>query len=99
MPIDLIIPFGILFIIVFYLMYSRATFEKKIVDLYEEKYENWKKNSSTSETVESKELMGLIFKTGYKVDIELLDEKFKDRVLRGKFDLKVLEVNKNSDEK
>ena len=40
MPIDLIIPFGILFIIVFYLMYSRATFEKKIVDLYEEKYEN-----------------------------------------------------------
>ena len=46
MSLDLLIPFGILLIMVVYLIYSRNNFEKDIVKLYEEKLEEWKKHST-----------------------------------------------------
>lgn len=91
MPIDLMIPFGILFAIVIGLIYSRQKFEKEILDDYEDKYENWKKNTATVESEEKKEckeLVGLIFKTGYNVEVELFDNTLKDRISRGKFNIK-----------
>lgn len=92
MPISLMIPFGILFAIVAYLIYSRQRFEKEVVEVYEDKYENWKKHAPTlSENevkVECKELVGLVFKTGYNIDIELLNENVRDRLSRGKFNIK-----------
>lgn len=45
MSLDLLIPFGILLILVIYLIYTRTKFEKNIVTLYEDKFDNWKKNS------------------------------------------------------
>ena len=75
MSIDLLIPFGILLILVVYLIFTRNNFEKDITKLYEEKFEEWKKHSTIEEEKTShKELVGLVYKTDYKVSIELLDE-------------------------
>jgi len=90
-PLDLMVPFGVLFALVIYFMFTRQKFEKNIVDIYEEKFEEWKKHNPSDESIEKKEckeLVGLVFKTGYTVDIELFDEKAKDRISRGKFNIK-----------
>ena len=91
MPIDLMIPFGILFAIVIYLIYSRQKFEKSMLETYEEKYEQWKENTPTVEAEEKKEckeLVGLVYKTGYNIDIELFNTDLNERISRGKFKIK-----------
>ncbi len=88
MGLDLLIPFGILLIMVVYLIYSRNNFEKDITKLYEEKFEEWKKHSTCEkEKISQKELVGLVFKTDYKVNIELLDESVESILSRGKFEI------------
>ena len=39
MGLDLLIPFGILLVLVIYLIYTRSKFEKDVVQLYEKKFE------------------------------------------------------------
>ena len=91
MPLDLLIPFGILLILVVYLIYSRTKFEKSIVKLYEEKFEDWKKHTPIStETVVHKDLVGLVFKEDYKLTVELFDKSVEDRLKRTKFDTKFI---------
>jgi hypothetical protein len=86
---DMLIPFGILLALVIYLIYTRNSFEKNITKLYEEKFEEWKKHTSILDEKEpGKELMGLVFKKGYKVEIELLNEDVKSNLERGKFEIK-----------
>jgi hypothetical protein len=46
---DLLIPFGILLVLVIYLIYSRTKFEKNVVDVYEKKFEEWKHHESSNE--------------------------------------------------
>ena len=88
MTLDLLIPFGILLILVIYLIFTRNNFEKDIVSLYEEKFEEWKKHSTQEkEKTSQKELVGLVFKTDYKVNIELLDESVESILSRGKFEI------------
>ena len=88
MTLDLLIPFGILLILVVYLIFTRNNFEKDIVSLYEEKFEEWKKHSiKKKEKTSQKELVGLVFKTDYKVNIELLDESVESILSRGKFEI------------
>ncbi len=88
MALDLLIPFGILLILVIYLMYSRNNFEKDITKLYEEKFEEWKKHSTIEkEKTSHKELVGLVFKTDYKINIELLDKNIESQLKRGKFEV------------
>ena len=88
MSLDLLIPFGILLIMVIYLIYSRNSFEKDISSLYEEKFDEWKKHSTIEEEKTShKELVGLVYKTDYKVSIELLDENVQSALTRGKFEV------------
>ena len=63
-------------------------FEKNIVSLYEEKFEEWKNHSiKEKEKTSQKELVGLVFKTDYKVNIELLDESVESILSRGKFEI------------
>ena len=94
MALDLLIPFGILLILVIYLMYSRNNFEKDITKLYEEKFEEWKKHSTIEEEKTShKELVGLVFKTNYKINIELLDKNIESQLKRGKFEVSNLKDN------
>ena len=71
-----------------YLIFTRNNFEKNIVNLYEEKFEEWKKHSTCEkEKTSQKELVGLVFKTDYKVNIELLDESVESILSRGKFEI------------
>ncbi|PUE63472.1 hypothetical protein B0174_10975 [Arcobacter caeni] len=94
MSLDLLIPFGILLIMVVYLIYSRNNFEKDIVSLYEEKLDEWKKHSTIEkEKTSHKELVGLVFKTDYKINIELLDESVESTLKRGKFEVSNIKDN------
>lgn len=90
MSLDLLIPFGILLTLVVYLIYTRTKFEKDIVSTYEKKFEEWKSNSDSnpSEKKPCKELVGLIYKEGYNVSVELLDECARSPLQRGKFKIK-----------
>ena len=88
MALDLLIPFGILLILVIYLIFTRNNFEKDITKLYEEKFEEWKKHSTIEEEKTShKELVGLVYKTDYKINIELLDSNVESALRRGKFEV------------
>ena len=94
MALDLLIPFGILLVLVVYLIYSRNIFEKDITKLYEEKFEEWKKHSTIEEEKTShKELVGLVFKTNYKINIELLDKNIESQLKRGKFEVSNIKDN------
>lgn len=88
---DMLIPFGILLALVIYLIYTRNSFEKNMVSLYESKFEEWKKHINVAEDKEpTKELLGLVFKKGYKIEIELLNEDIKSNLERGKFEIRNL---------
>ncbi len=89
MSLDLLIPFLILIILVIYLIYTRSSFEKNILTSYEQKFEEWKKHNSTSqEKEETKELVGLVFKKGYKVEVELFNQEITSHLQKGKFSIK-----------
>ena len=90
------IPFGILLTLVVYLIYSRSKFEKEIVDVYDEKLEEWKKHATVSEKKEEpvKKLAGLVYKTGYKVSIELIDKSAISMLEKGKFELSEIKKDK-----
>jgi len=85
---DMIIPFIMLLIITIALFLERKHHEDKIVDIYEEKFENWKKHSSHSEQKQPKELVGLVFLEDYKLTIEVLDKRAIDPLQRKKYNIK-----------
>lgn len=89
MSLDMMIPFGILLALVVYLIFTRSKFEKDVVDVYEKKFEEWKEfnTTTTKDTEDPKTLVGLVYKTGYKVSIELLDESAKAQLEKGKFEI------------
>ena len=94
MGLDLAIPFGILLALVVYQIYTRSQFEKNVVQLYEKKFEEWKENTDhvKKDEPEKKELVGLIFKTGHKLDVELFeDEKeiIQRNLEKGKYQVKI----------
>lgn len=96
MSLDLLIPFAILLILVIYLIYTRTKFEKNIVTLYEDKFENWKKNNPINTNKKtSKELVGLIFRKDDKITIELLDENAEFLLKKGKFEIKNIKEKKD----
>jgi hypothetical protein len=91
---DLLIPFAILLIMVIYLIYSRNNFERDITKLYEEKFDEWKKHSTIEkEKTSHKELVGLVYKTDYKVNIELFDANVESTLKRGKFEVSNIKDN------
>ncbi len=94
MGLDLLIPFGILLVLVIYLIATRTKFEKQTIKDYEEKFENWKIHAKPEEKEiqeSKKELVGLVFKKNGKIDIELFDEFTNDRIQKGKFNSKIRE--------
>jgi amino acid permease len=87
---DLFLPFGILFVLVVYLIYTRTSHEKKVVNIYENKFQEWKKHHKGDEKKESKkELVGLVFKKDGKINIEVFEERTDELLQRGKFSTKV----------
>ncbi len=90
MSLDLLIPFGILFVLVIYLIYTRNKFEKNIVKMYEQKFENWKENSQSNNEKKKvcKELVGIIYKEEYNITIVLMDESVRRNLQQGKYKIK-----------
>lgn len=86
MGLDLLLPFAILIILVIYLIFTRNSFEKRMLDTYDKKYETWKEHAIKDvKQTSSKELVGLVFKKDAKIDIEVFEESSLDKVQRGKF--------------
>ena len=91
MSIDILIPFLILLILVIYLIYTRTKFEKEILNLYEKKFEEWKKhNSNQTDKKAQKELVGLVFKEDLKLSVELFDSSVEARLQKAKFETKYI---------
>ena len=82
----MLIPFIMLLILTIALILERKFQEEKIVEIYEKKLENWKKHSKINgDEIVHKELVGLIFKYGDQLNIELLNEDVRDRLNRKHF--------------
>jgi len=85
----MMIPFIMLLIITIALILERKHHEDKIVDIYEEKFQQWKEHSSPNkEQKPCKELAGLIFLEDNKLTIEVINEKIVDKIERKKYNIK-----------
>ena len=86
---DMLIPFIMLLIITIALVLERKHQEDKIVEIYEDKFEEWKKHSTVEkEEKHCKELVGLVFLEDSKLEIQALDKKIIDRLERKKYTIK-----------
>jgi len=87
---DMMIPFVMLLIVTIALVLERKHQEDKIVEIYEDKFEEWKKHTNVEEKEKPcKELVGLVFLEDSKLDIQVLDTKIIDRLERKKYTIKV----------
>ncbi len=85
---SMMIPFIMLLIVTIALVLERKYHEDKIVDIYEEKLEQWKQHSSSNkEAKKCKELVGLVFFEDEKLNIEVIDDKILDRLERKKYSI------------
>lgn len=89
---DMMIPFIMLLIVTIALVLERKHHEDKVVDIYEDKFKQWKEhatiNGDDREKQPIKELVGLVFLEDEKLNIELLDNKVQDRLDRKKYNIK-----------
>ena len=85
---DMMIPFIMLLMITIALVLERKFQEEKIHEIYEDKFENWKKHNNQSNEVQCKELVGLVYLEDYKLEIELLDDKALSPLERKKYTIK-----------
>ncbi len=86
---DMMIPFIMLLILTIALVLERKHHEDKIIDIYEDKFDEWKKHASINpEEKKCKELVGLVFLEDEKLSIEILDTKIQDRLERKKYTIK-----------
>jgi len=87
---DMTVPFIMLLILTIALVLERKHQEDKIVEIYEDKFEEWKKHTHQETKEKScKELVGLVFLEDSKLEIQVLDTKIVDRLERKKFTLKL----------
>ncbi len=90
MSLDLLLPFSFLFILVIYFIYTRVSFEKDIIRIYDKKFEQWKETTDYNKNQEKpcKELVGLVYKENYILSIELLDNKVLSSLQKNRFNIK-----------
>ncbi len=86
---DMMIPFIMLLIVTIALVLERKYFENDITNIYEKKFEEWKKHTPQKEEKKYKELVGLVFLEDEKLNIEVLNDKVIDRLERKKYTIKV----------
>ena len=83
---DMLIPFIMLLIITIALILEQKFQEDRIIEIYKEKLENWKKHATVDTKQQNyKELVGLVFKEDDQLNIELLNEEVRDRLDRKHF--------------
>ena len=81
---DMTVPFIMLLIVTIALVLERRYHEEKIVSIYEEKLEEWKKHTK-QEVIQPKELVGLVYLEEYQLKIEVLDKRAIDPLNRQKY--------------
>ncbi|VAY88013.1 hypothetical protein MNB_ARC-1_1280 [hydrothermal vent metagenome] len=87
---SMIIPFIMLLIITVVLILERTYNEKKIVDIYEDKFLQWKKHATLNNKEKNcKQLVGLVFLENEKLTIDVLDKKAEDRLQKKQYTLKM----------
>jgi len=87
---DMTVPFIMLLILTIALVLERKHQEDKIVEIYEDKFEEWKKHSNEEKQDKTcKELVGLVFEEDSKLSIQVLDKKVIDRLERKKYTIKI----------
>jgi len=87
---DMMIPFIMLLIVTIALVLERKHQEDKLVEIYDDKFEEWKKHSGLeAKEKHCKELVGLVFLEDSKLDIEVLDKKIVDKLERKKYNIKL----------
>jgi len=85
---SMMIPFIMLLILTIALVLERKYHEDKIVDIYEDKFNQWKKHASvTPKEKKCKKLVGLVFLEDEKLNIEVLDNEVLDRLERKKYNI------------
>ena len=86
---SMMIPFIMLLIVTIALVLERKHHEDKVVNIYEDKFEQWKEHATLGEhKPKPKELVGLVFLENEQLNIELLDDKVLDRLERKKYSIK-----------
>ena len=86
---SMMIPFIMLLLITIALILERRYHEEKIVNVYEDKFEQWKQHATLQEDKpQPKELVGLVFLENEQLNIEVLDNKVLDRLERKKYSIK-----------
>jgi len=80
-----------LLIVTIALILERKFQEDKINEIYEEKFNNWKKHKLNDEKISIKELVGLVYIKDYQLSIEVLDNRAIDPLNRKQYSIK--EVN------
>ena len=86
---SMMIPFIMLLLITIALILERRYHEEKIVNIYEDKFEQWKQHVTLQEDKpQPKELVGLVFLENEQLNIEVLDNKVLDRLERKKYSIK-----------
>ena len=87
---DMMIPFIMLLIVTIALILERRFQEDKIVEIYEDKFEQWKKHAPLqTEEKKCKELVGLVFLEEHKLNIEVLDKKVIGKLERKSYNIKI----------
>ena len=84
----MLIPFIMLLIVTIALILERKFQEDKINEIYEVKFENWKKHQKYDAAPPSKELVGLIYLKEYKLEIDILDDRATDPLTRKQYSIK-----------
>jgi hypothetical protein len=89
------IPFIMLLIITIGLLLERKHQEDKVVEIYEEKFEQWKEqaNLESVKPKKCKELVGLVFSEGHSITIETFNQQTKDKIERKKYTLESKDIS------
>lgn len=76
----LVVPFVSLLLLCVYLIYSRNKFEDNVVEIYEEKLENWKncEQEKTTPQQQTQKVVALVWQNGDNFVAEFFDENAKE---------------------
>ena len=78
---DLLIPFLLLLCITILLIIKQRYEEDKIIKIFNDKFEIWKKNENEkNEKKDCKELVGLVFLKNDTLSIKMLNNKIKTKL-------------------
>jgi hypothetical protein len=91
----MLVPFIMLLLVTIALILERKFQEDKINEIYEEKFEIWKKHQTNDTKPSTKELVGLVYLQDYQLSIDILDKRAEDPLIRKQYTLRdtVKEIN------